>query len=69
MRTAGYTAMLCVMELLKYDLIPSKDEVLVSGATGGVGCISIIILSRMGYNVIALTGKKDKLRNFNKAFF
>ena len=63
--TAGYTAMLCVMELLKYDLNPSKDEVLVSGATGGVGCISIIVLSRMGYNVIALTGKKDKA-NFLK---
>ena len=58
--TAGYTAMLCVMELLQQGLKPDQDEIIVSGATGGVGTFSIIILSKMGFNVLAITGKPDQ---------
>ncbi len=58
--TAGYTAMLCVMELLDNGVLANKDDILVTGATGGVGCISLIILSKMGFKVTALTGKRDK---------
>ena len=58
--TAGYTAMLCVLALEKSGIDPKKGEILVTGATGGVGSIAVMILSKMGYNVHAVTGKKDK---------
>ena len=61
--TAGFTALLCAFavkareELLLGDKV---KDVLVTGATGGVGSIAVMILSKMGYNVHAVTGKKDK---------
>ncbi len=55
--TAGYTAMLCVMALEKAGLKPSQGEVVVTGATGGVGSIAIAILARLGFSVVAVTGK------------
>ena len=55
--TAGYTAMLCVLALEDHGVTPDKGEVLVTGATGGVGSVSIALLSRLGYNVVAATGK------------
>jgi len=63
MGTAGLTALLCAfaVEAKEKLLMGSKvKEVLVTGATGGVGSISVMVLSKMGYNVHAVTGKKDK---------
>lgn len=55
--TAGYTAMLCVMALERHGLRPGDGEVLVTGATGGVGSFAIAILARAGFNVVASSGK------------
>jgi acrylyl-CoA reductase (NADPH) len=55
--TAGYTAALGVVRMEQNGLKPANGPVVVSGATGGVGSIAIDILSRLGYNVTALTGK------------
>ena len=55
--TAGYTAMLCVMALERHGLQPGAGDVLVTGATGGVGSVAVALLSRLGYRVVAATGK------------
>ena len=55
--TAGYTAMLCVMALQRHGLAPGDGEVLVTGATGGVGSVATALLSGLGYRVVAATGK------------
>lgn len=55
--TAGYTAMLCVMALEDHGLKPGAGEVLVTGATGGVGSVAVALLSRLGHRVTAATGK------------
>lgn len=55
--TAGYTAMLCVLALEHAGLTPAHGDVLVTGANGGVGSIAIALLSRLGYRVIASTGR------------
>lgn len=55
--TAGYTAMLCVMALEDHGVKPGQGEVLVTGATGGVGSVAIALLARLGYTVVAATGK------------
>ena len=55
--TAGYTAMLCVLALEQHGLKPGAGEVLVTGATGGVGSTAVALLSKLGYNVVAATGK------------
>ena len=55
--TAGYTAMLCVLALEKQGVQPGDGEVLVTGATGGVGSVAIALLSKLGYTVVAATGK------------
>ena len=55
--TAGYTAMLCVLALERYGIAPGDGEVLVTGATGGVGSVAIALLSRLGHAVVAATGK------------
>lgn len=58
--TAGYTAMLCVMALERYGLTPSSGPIVVTGANGGVGSVAISILSKLGYHVIASTGRVDE---------
>ena len=58
--TAGYTAMLCVMALERYGVQPGDGEVLVTGATGGVGSVAVALLSRLGYRVTAATGKAQE---------
>lgn len=58
--TAGYTAMLCVMALEKHGIKPSDGKILVTGANGGVGNISIIILNHLGYQVTASTGRPEE---------
>ena len=55
--TAGYTAMLCVVTLERAGLKPGDGEVLVTGATGGVGSVAIALLSRLGHRVVAASGK------------
>ncbi len=58
--TAGYTAMLCVMALEDQGVQPSSGEVLVTGAAGGVGSVAISILSKLGYSVVAATGRTSE---------
>jgi acrylyl-CoA reductase (NADPH) len=55
--TAGYTAMLCVLALERHGVEPGDGEVLVTGATGGVGSVATAVLSRLGHRVVAATGK------------
>jgi len=55
--TAGYTAMLCVMGLERQDVTPDKGDIVVTGAAGGVGGVAIALLARLGYRVIASTGR------------
>jgi acrylyl-CoA reductase (NADPH) len=55
--TAGYTAMLCVMALERHGVQPGDGEVLVTGATGGVGSVAIALLAKRGFRVVAATGK------------
>ena len=55
--TAGYTAMLCVMALGRRGVTPADGEVLVTGAAGGVGSVAIALLARLGYRVVASTGR------------
>lgn len=55
--TAGYTAMLCVLALEEHGVKPGAGEVLVTGATGGVGSTAVALLSKLGYTVVAATGK------------
>jgi acrylyl-CoA reductase (NADPH) len=58
--TAGYTAMLCVMALERYGITPDSGAIVVTGANGGVGSVAISILSKLGYHVIASTGRVDE---------
>jgi len=58
--TAGYTAMLCVMALERYGITPERGPVVVTGASGGVGSVAIAILSKLGYQVIASTGRASE---------
>ncbi|RON75367.1 alcohol dehydrogenase [Pseudomonas fluorescens] len=55
--TAGYTAMLCILALERHGLTPDHGEVLVTGANGGVGSFAIALLSKLGYRVVASTGR------------
>ena len=61
--TAGFTSLMCAFAIKAREelLLGEKvNEVLVTGATGGVGSIAVMVLSKLGYNVTAMTGKKDK---------
>ena len=55
--TAGFTAAQCVQALLTNGIRPDAGEVVVTGATGGVGCLAVMILARLGFQVVAVTGK------------
>jgi acrylyl-CoA reductase (NADPH) len=55
--TAGYTAMLCVLAVEQHGARPGDGEVLVTGATGGVGSVAVALLARLGWRVAAATGK------------
>ena len=59
--TAGYTAMLCVMALERHGMQPGSGEVLVTGATGGVGSVAIALLADAGHRVVAVTGKAGEV--------
>ncbi len=58
--TAGYTAMLSVLALEKHGLTPQTGPVVVTGAAGGVGSVAIAVLSKLGYHVIASTGRMSE---------
>jgi acrylyl-CoA reductase (NADPH) len=58
--TAGYTAMLCVLAIERHGAQPADGEVLVTGATGGVGSVAVAVLARLGWRVVASTGKADQ---------
>ncbi len=58
--TAGYTAMLCVIALEKADVQPADGQIVVTGAAGGVGSVAIAILSKLGYQVAASTGRASE---------
>ncbi len=58
--TAGYTAMLCVMAIEKHGAKPGDGEVLVTGAAGGVGSIAVAVLAKLGYHVVASTGRLNE---------
>ncbi len=55
--TAGYTAMLCVTALERHGVAPTNGEILVTGAAGGVGSVAIALLGRLGFDVVAVTGR------------
>lgn len=58
--TAGYTAMLCVLGLEEHGVKPADGEILVTGATGGVGTVAIALLSKLGFTVVATSGKPEQ---------
>ena len=58
--TAGLTAGLCLENFLLHGLKPEDGEVFVTGVTGGVGIISLMLLNKLGFNVSAITGKMDQ---------
>ncbi|EDM66749.1 putative dehydrogenase, NAD(P)-binding domain and GroES-like domain [Moritella sp. PE36] len=58
--TAGYTAMLSVIALERHGITPDKGDVLVTGANGGVGSFAITLLAKLGYRVIASTGRPEE---------
>ena len=58
--TAGYTAMLCVLALEKHGLTPDRGPALVTGAAGGVGSVAIALLAKLGWHVIASTGRASE---------
>jgi putative YhdH/YhfP family quinone oxidoreductase len=58
--TAGLTAGLCIRALKHHGVEPDAGEVVVTGATGGVGTLSVMLLARLGYSVVAVSGKPDR---------
>ncbi|WP_349617141.1 MDR family oxidoreductase [Azotobacter salinestris] len=58
--TAGYTAMLSVLALERHGVTPERGEILVTGANGGVGGVALALLARLGYRVVASTGRPDQ---------
>ncbi len=65
--TAGYTAMLCVLALEKHGVRPADGEILVTGAGGGVGSVAIAVLAKLGYTVVASSGRADAEAEYLKA--
>ena len=58
--TAGYTAMLCVLALERHGIKPGDGDILVTGANGGVGSVAIALLAKLGYQVVASTGRASE---------
>lgn len=58
--TAGYTAMLCVLALERHGVTPEQGEILVTGAAGGVGSVAVAVLAKLGYRVVASTGRAEE---------
>ncbi|CAG8999907.1 MAG: Acrylyl-CoA reductase AcuI [Candidatus Celerinatantimonas neptuna] len=64
--TAGYTAMLCVMAIEEHGITPESGPVLVTGANGGVGSFAIAFLSKLGYQIVASTGRTEEAERLQK---
>lgn len=58
--TAGYTAMLCVLALERHGVTPEHGEIVVSGAAGGVGSVATAVLAKLGYTVVAISGRTEE---------
>jgi acrylyl-CoA reductase (NADPH) len=58
--TAGFTAALSVDAIKRHEISPESGEIVVTGATGGVGCLAVAMLAKLGYTVVAVTGKADR---------
>lgn len=58
--TAGFTAAQCVLALERQRIIPGSGPVVVTGATGGVGCVAVMLLAKLGYHVAAVSGKPER---------
>lgn len=58
--TAGYTAMLCVLALERHGVKPEHGEIVVSGAAGGVGSVATAVLTKLGYTVVAISGRSEE---------
>jgi acrylyl-CoA reductase (NADPH) len=58
--TAGYTAMLCVMALERHGITPDRGPIVVTGAAGGVGSVAVALLAKLGFKVIASTGRTSE---------
>jgi acrylyl-CoA reductase (NADPH) len=58
---AGYTAMLCVMALEEQGITPDRGEIIVTGAAGGVGSVSLALLSKLGFKAVASTGRMEEV--------
>lgn len=58
--TAGYTAMLCVLALERHGVTPEKGDIVVTGAAGGVGSVAVTLLAKLGYTVVAVTGRASE---------
>jgi putative YhdH/YhfP family quinone oxidoreductase len=64
--TAGFTAAQCAEQLLAHQVLPDTGPVVVTGATGGVGCLAVKLLAMLGYDVTASTGKTDAAKWLNQ---
>ncbi len=62
--TAGFTAAMCVDKIVGHGVKPEHGEVLVTGATGGVGSFAVALLAKLGYTVVAATGKVDEAGDY-----
>ncbi len=62
--TAGYTSMLCVQALQDHGIDAQNGPVLVTGASGGVGSVAVMLLAKLGYEVVAATGRAEEHRDF-----
>jgi putative YhdH/YhfP family quinone oxidoreductase len=58
--TAGFTAALSVDAIRRHEITPQSGDIVVTGATGGVGCLAVAMLAKLGYPVVAVTGKADR---------
>jgi len=64
--TAGYTAILSVLALERHGVTPEQGEILVTGANGGVGSFAVALLARLGYRVVASTGRPEQAEYLKK---
>ena len=64
--TAGLTAMLCIMALEDAGITPDKGDILVTGASGGVGSVSVALLAKLGYSVAAISGREQNSEMLTK---